>query len=208
MLKKLYFVLIIGCSLFCNAQDKQSTDPINDYLETIIKPNEQIFILEEKVSLSEVFRIFPGKHSFTSTNEEERFMGVSDSLYNEKCFVKMKQKYFNEQPTIPKTTYLVNDKWKKDDFKYPNMELVSYKKMTEKMADPKVDSVIQDLRIKNVFLISDVVFYKRKKYALFALTKCKYELWDYNYSIMKVIVMQKINKKWRLVEVVNDYIFK
>jgi hypothetical protein len=181
--------------LFINSifgQDKNQA--INDFLQTIISDyNQEIIIKKEKTNPNITLDLFKGRAYKDSIGHLKREGGVSDLLYNEKDWNRMKKKYYYDENS-EKKYFTKNIFWTSNDFKYKNIYFVPYKDYL----DLVISRSEQRHPIVKFFSFSDPIYYSCKRYLVFAVSEGNSEsIGNYDHYI---IVMKKENNKWIVVE--------
>lgn len=184
-------LLISSCSSV-----KENLSPISTYLKS--KHNNNVIVIENKINNNYTIDFFK-KRSIVQINAntiENSF--VLKTLYEEKCWSKMNENYRNPSTN---EVWLKNILWSQNDFigikiKFVNEEIfpkpyVYNEYMTDKQAEI------------SVFSFSEPIFYKNKKYMLFAKgeTTTKKQFIKPN----SIVVMKKEKGKWTVIqEIMSD----
>ena len=124
-------ILIIGCSVNKSNQSykQDPLDALNDFLETqLVDKDEEIIIIKERSNSDEAIMIFKGDSLEFSDSEGKvrlekpiREGGVDFPLYNQKEWVKMKNKA-KEDNLLSNNSY-----WNEIDFKHKSFTFISRK---------------------------------------------------------------------------------
>jgi hypothetical protein len=191
------FLLLFSFSSF--SQEKDKFNAINDYLDSIIIPNEEILVVKEKISSNETLFIFQGTISIDpDTKKLERFDGVDEPLYTEKLWEIMKNKYGDTLPKIGRY-WLKNQFWNADDFRYKNIEFENYE-----ICDKKLQRYSYAWPEKKIYSFSNPIYYKNKEYVTFTVSHTSTK--SIGFHSNSIIIMKKIKNKWTIYTKVSSSI--
>ena len=184
----IYCFIISSCS---TKFDKNSV--INDYLSSSVKDTtKEIIIVTEKISPNQIIEIFRGTIYENSENKLERDGGVPTSLYNDKDWKEMKNKY-SSKSTVNNSLWMTNESWNKNNFKLKKITFENYKEVLKKL---EKYSYSGDSEIK-IFSFSDPIYYKKKKYLVVAVFLATTKTAGFYSSF--ILIMKKINGRWVII---------
>jgi hypothetical protein len=196
----LLFPFFIG-NLLC-AQDKNQA--INDYLDSIIKnQNQEIIIIKEKISSDKTIEIFRGTvYLDPVTKKNVREFGVEKPLYSDKHWEIMKKRYNNRLPTDERKWWLRNTFWVATDFKRTQIIFIPQEEIRKRLEngtlhDPK--------NIREIYSFSDPIFYKKNKYIVFTVMPSRTDSISFFHEF--IIIMQKVNNKWLIVNKTHSNVY-
>lgn len=190
MKNTLIIILIVTFLISSCSTVKEKLSPINSYLKSKIQNNEMVIVIENKINNNFTIDFF--KERFITPinlNTIENSTIKNPLLYKENYWLELNKKYRNQNND---EIWLKNELWSQNDFINPKIKLVkeaAFPKpyvFNEYMTD-KMDEVI-------VFSFSCQMFYKNKKYVLFAkaATTSKKQFINPN----SIVIMKKKNGKW------------
>ena len=182
---------LVLLSFTCLSQKNDRFNAIDNYLDSMMDPNEEILIIKEKISSNETLFIFQGTISIDPISKKtERYDGVNETLYIEKQWKMMKNKYGDSLPKIGR--YWLKDQfWNADDFRYKKIEFENYE-----ICDKKLQSYSYPWPNKKIFSFSKPIYYKNKGYIVFTVTKSTTK--SIGLSSNFIIIMKKIKNKWTI----------
>lgn len=187
MKKKL--ILLVTVALTSCSSAKLTSDPINDYLDNIVKGRgTKIIILDKKISNKRTLGIFKGDFMFnTKTNSYER-EGKQSPLYNKEDWDEMSKKYSYD--SIP-------EYWKKKDFKLHDIIIAK----DELLVKGKLYKEYENKEFP-VYSFSNPIFYHKKEYMIFAVLTSSTTFGAEPNEF--VIVMKRVDNKWVIVDKVFE----
>jgi hypothetical protein len=199
MIKYNICLLLLLLSFTCFSQKSVRFIAINDYLDSMTDPNEEILIVKEKISSNETLFIFQGDITIdTDTKKPDRYGGVDEPLYTEKQWKIMKNKYGDTLPKIGRY-WLKNQFWNADDFRYKKIEFENYE-----ICDKKLQGYSYPWPEKKIFSFSKPIYYKNKEYITFTVTKSTTK--SIGLPSNFIIIMKKIKNKWTVYAKVSSNI--
>lgn len=199
MKKHIIYSLLLLLSFSSFSQEKDKFNAINDYLDSMTNPNEEILIVKEKISSNETLFIFQGTISIDpDTKKLDRFDGVDEPLYTEKLWKIMKNKYGDTLPKIGRY-WLKNQFWNADDFRHKKIKFENYE-----ICDKKLQSYSYPWPEKKIFSFSNPIYYKNKEYITFTVTKSSTK--SIGLPSNSIIIMKKIKNKWTIYAKVSSSI--
>ncbi|MBE8724470.1 hypothetical protein [Flavobacterium hungaricum] len=196
----LYIFLAVQLFLSCSAV-KRVNPPLNDYISSLnLKDSDTVMIIQEKINSNAAIAIFKGRTVYyEGIDKYVKTEGVDAPLYDEKSWEKMKRKYKNKNTS---EHWLKDDYWNLNDFKHQNIIFI-------KQADFPNPGRYEKFDFKEryrVFSFSDLMYYKNNKYAVFAV---KSTTTDYkNIDETFILVMEKKNGRWTVIQKVGDGIYR
>jgi hypothetical protein len=190
MKNTLIIILIVTFLISSCSTVKEKLSPINSYLKSKIQNNEMVIVIENKINNNFTIDFF--KERFITPinlNTIENSTIKNPLLYKENYWLELNKKYRNQNND---EIWLKNELWSQNDFINPKIKLVkeaAFPKpyvFNEYMTD-KMDEVI-------VFSFSCQMFYKNKKYVLFAKAETTSKKQFINPN--SIVIMKKKNGKW------------
>lgn len=192
-MKKL-FIIIVGLQFRsgCASFKRSDESPIENFLRITSTKTDELIIIKEKLNTNHTIEIFKGTTPFKKDREPHMQMqtGVSNSLFKKDDFKLMMEKYYKE--SLMNIEWSV-DEWMSSDFNFPIYMLLSRKNFS--MLDST--NYIED---REIYAFSDIIRYGSDYYVFGYLRS--YTLRQY-FSSITVVVMQKQNGKWKIVEQAN-----
>lgn len=195
-INSLILILLLSCS--CSAIKKNNSKIVDIYLNTIIKKEDSLVVIKNKINNNFTIELLKNRSvNELDANTLESSVGLKDSLYKEKYWVKMNDKYNN---IITNEIWLSNSFWKKKDFKNKKINFIKQKDFP-KPYENNVFFTSEFPEVK-VFSFSEPIYYKSKEFAIFAkaetTTKKQYV------SPNSIIVMKKEKRKWFFFQVITS----
>jgi hypothetical protein len=190
-LKKInVLILIVLLSCSCSSRKNNNSKLVAIYLNTIIKEEDSVVVIKNKINNNFAIKLLKSRSiNEINANTLESSVGLKDSLYNEKYWVKMNDKYSN---IITNEIWLSTSFWTKKDFKNNKINFIKQKDFP-KPYEYNVYLTSEFPEVK-VFSFSEPIYYKGKEFAIFAkgetTTRKQY------LSPNSIIVMKKENRKW------------
>lgn len=191
-MKKL-FIIIVGVLFMSGCSSFRSSDesPIEHFLRISSTNTDELIITNEKISTDKTIEIFKGTTPFEKDREIFMPTGVSNSLFKKDDFEVMVEKYHKKN--VEKEGGWSVDEWTRADFKFPIHRLIS-KNQVNKMDGTKFSDSHE------IYAFSNVIRYG-SDYSVFSYSKNNTQ--RQYFSAFTVVVMQKQNGKWKIVEQAN-----
>lgn len=188
-MKKTFALTFIIIGITSCSSIKISCNPINDYIQNIIKNKEPIiYVVNKKISNKKTLGIFKGDFMLdTRTNTYVR-EGVKSNLYNIEDWDKMSKEYTYDS---------VPEYWKKRDFKLSNVVIVDNESFINGELYKKTKN-----KYYSVYAFSNPIYYKKKNFVIFTVINSSTTFGAEPSEF--VIVMKKENNKWLVVEKVYE----
>ena len=191
-MKKLFITIVIlksigGCSSFKSSDQS----PIEHFLHVTSTKSDELIITKEKISTNKTIEIFKGTIPFEKDREPFMPTGVSNSLFKNDEFEVMAEKYYNKD--VEKEGGWSVDEWTRADFKFPIHTLISKDQVN------KMDGT-QFSESHEIYAFSNVIRYG-SNYYVFSYSQNHTQRQYFSPYI--VVVMQKKDKKWIIVEQAN-----
>lgn len=198
-MKKLYILSIIlfySCSATVVKEDKNA--PINDYLESQNLDNKRIMIIKEKINNNVTISIFEGQTFYSEESDKYvKVEGVEEPLYNKQLWENMKARYENKLTT---DHWIKNSKWTQKDFRYKNIFFFKI----DKLPKPWKNEEFKFNDQYEIFTFSEPIYYD-EKYAVF--TKIKTSTYSKTFSGRSIVIMEKKEGKWKVLQYVGDGVY-
>ncbi|KFF18412.1 hypothetical protein [Flavobacterium hydatis] len=197
-MKKYFFYLItLTLSVYSCSSVKGNLSPINAYLNSKLKNNDTIIVIENKINNNYAIDLLKEKSiAVVDSNTIENSVGLKPPLYNEKYWDIMNQKYRNKNTEV----WLKSELWNQNDFSKAKIKFVKEKVFpkpsvyNEYMTDKKGEIL--------VFSFSEPIFYKNEEYVIFSksetTTKKQFILPN------SIVIMKKENGEWIVFKEIND----
>lgn len=192
------FLFILISIISSCSSTKVKFSPINTYLNSKLVNNEVVIVVENKINNNYTIDLLKERSIISlDGNTLENSIAEKSTLYVEKYWLKMNKKYRNQNT---EGIWLKNRLWSKNDFIDFKIKFIKEENFpkpyvyNEYMAD-KMTEVI-------VFSFSEPLFYKNKKYVLFAKgeTTTKKQFIYPN----SIVVMKKENGKWIVIQEITN----
>ena len=190
------FIVILLISSCSSVKEKLS--PINTYFKSKLDNNVVVIVIENKINNNYTIDLFK-KRSITPINANtiENSIVLKTLLFEEEYWSKMNKKYRNQNTD---EIWLKNRLWSQNDFIDIKIKFI----IEENFPKPYVyNEFMNDNMAKaSVFSFSEPIFYKNKKYVLFAKaeTTTKKQFIIPNY----IVVMKKEKGKWIVIQEIMD----
>ncbi|WP_417939141.1 hypothetical protein [Flavobacterium sp. RS13.1] len=195
----LFISLMISLSSSNCSTSKSKNAPINDYLTSLDLKNKKIMIIQEKINNNITIGFFKGETLYSTESKTTiKAYGVEEPIYNEALWENMKKKY--EDLNHP-DYWIKGNYWTKNDFKHNDITFIKL----EKFPNPGKYEEFDFKELLDVFSFSEVIYYNNKKYAVFTLQKTNTD--DKLLGNASILLMEKINRKWKVVQEVDDEIY-
>lgn len=165
-------------------------------MKSKLSNDDKFIIVHEKIDNHKTIDVFRGQPEVNpNTGEKRRFEGAREDLFKEHEFKKMAEKYsFNEQKPD-----LSIKKWNNKDFKSFNFEFIPQREFP--MMEYIKNGTDPEMKI---FYFSEVIQYSDKYYLFTYMEGTTRSLY---LSTPTVIVMEKKNGNWTVVQQISDYVF-
>jgi hypothetical protein len=182
-------LLISSCSSI-----KENLSPINTYLKSKIENNEVVIVIENKINNNYTIDLFK-ERAITpiNLNTIENSIVLKPLLYEEKYWSQMNKKYRNQNTD---KIWLKNRLWSQNDFNDIKIKFVKEDVFPKPYVYNEYMTVKMDEAI--VFSFSEPIFYKNKKYVLFAKAETTSKKQFINPN--SIVVMKKENGKWIVIQ--------
>lgn len=161
-------IILLSTTNFSNTLFAQSYDvkhkAINNYIKSILKDsiNEEIFISKEKINTNITIEILKKKWIYVINSDGKWYF--DELFFDENSWKKMEKEYQNK--CVPGNRIWCNDDyWTKENFDYDKVTL-------ESMNTHKGIELIFEKYNKSdikVYGFSDPIYYRNKKYVIFAV---------------------------------------
>jgi hypothetical protein len=189
-------LLISSCSSV-----KENLSPINTYLKSKLEKNELVIIIENKINNNYTIDTFTERATRPiNPNTIENSIVLKPLLYEEKYRSQMNEKYRNQNTD---EIWLKNRLWSQNDFidikiKFVKEDVFPKPYVYNEYMKDKMDEAI-------VFSFSEPIFYKNKKYVLFAKAETTSKKQFINPN--SIVVMKKKSGKWIIIQEIisGDY---
>lgn len=182
-------LLISSCSSI-----KENLSPINTYLKSKIENNEVVIVIENKINNNYTIDLFKERAiSPINLNTIENSIVLKPLLYEEKYWSQMNKKYRNQNTD---KIWLKNRLWSQNDFNDIKIKFVKEDVFPKPYVYNEYMTVKMDEAI--VFSFSEPIFYKNKKYVLFAKAETTSKKQFINPN--SIVVMKKENGKWFVIQ--------
>lgn len=198
---KKIFLILVAISLYSCSSIRKDYGPVNDYLDSIAfnEKSRSITLVEEKINSNLTLSIFKGKSVYSNNKRDSiKVEGVDFPIYNYEDWLKMNNVYKN----TTNETWLLNDRWKKTDFKLKNIIFMKYKDF------PKADFWNDSTRVISanidVYALSNPIYYMNGKYAIFSVSKCGTANYTYSIEPKNIVIMKKKRRKWVVIQKISD----
>lgn len=192
-----YLFVVILLLSSCSSV-KENLSPINSYLKSKLDSNVVVIVIENKINNNYTIDLFK-RRSITPINANtiENSIVLKPLLFEEKYWSKMNKKHRNQNTD---EIWLKNRFWRQNDFIDIKIKFIKEENFpkpyvyNEYMNEKMVEAI--------VFSFSEPIFYKNKKYVLFA----KAETTTKKQFIIpnSIVVMKKEKGKWILIQEIMD----
>jgi len=186
-------LLISSCSSV-----KENLSPINTYLKSKLDHNVEVSVIENKINNNYTIDLFKKRYiTPINANTIENNIVLKTLLFEEKYWSKMNKKYRNQNTD---KIWLKNRLWRQNDFIDIKIKFIK----EENFPKPYVYNEYMNEKMAEaiVFSFSEPIFYKNKKYVLFA----KAETTTKKQFIIpnSIVVMKKEKGKWIVIQEIID----
>lgn len=175
-----------GCSSFRSSDES----PIEHFLRITSTKTNELIITKEKISTNRTIEIFKGTIPFAKDRESFMPTGVSNSLFKKDDFEIMIEQYYNED--VEESGWSI-DEWTRADFNFPIKMLIGKDKINRMDGTPFSES-------RESCAFSNVIRYGSSYYVF---NYSRNHTQRQYFSTFTVVVMQKHNGKWKIVEQAN-----
>lgn len=184
-MKKTFILIISTIVLISCSSAKLTNNPINNYLDKIIKnKSSMIIVLDKKISNRKTLSIFKGDYIYnnkTNTNERE---GKPSIIYNNNDWDEMSKKYSIDS---------ITEYWKKNDFELNEITIVK----NELFVNGELYKVYKNKEFP-IYAFSNPIYYNKREFMIFSVmnssTTFGAEPNEY------VIIMKKKNEEWVIID--------